>query len=484
MIPINPENSNKKNIKTENGEQIQIEQHKKFISEIFEKNSTSPIKFNSIIVDGGQHVRSEVLQKYIYSIFSNATTFKQLCESSDLLAKKLIEHGLVENISQTFDSRGTYTYPMIKHYFPSKVYDSKHIPKDLSVIDIISHIKVLPLKRFMAKTGTNIGNGEGDGYLQFQLRNIFGGGEQLKFDVTKGTKTHSSYLLNYVQPLTPWWIWDSIIYKNDRELGSTLEMGLCGIRSSLKGKTDKNEMLKQEIFIEGITRKTKLIESNSSDSLLFQAGHDSKLSIGHTIAWDTRDNLVTPSKGNLLKLSNELAYNSFSKTQLEASCSNSWFKDNFLTLSSTIRAGYISNISGGSKQLHISDKFQLGGGNDIRSFRLMGLGPKDIYDSIGGNAFCVYGVSVFSRLPFKKLESSNFRLHFFFNGGKLINHNSSSVKNLFDSLTKENSLSTGFGLIFIHPVARFELNFSLPVTAHSSDSIRKGFQYGVGMSFL
>ncbi|EDO16745.1 hypothetical protein Kpol_1003p51 [Vanderwaltozyma polyspora DSM 70294] len=465
-------------------EELHREQHKKYITDIFNQNAFTPIKLSSVLVDGGEQVRDDLLQKYVDSTLSRATNFKQLCNESDNLAKKLVQHGIVEDISQNFTTRGSVKYPLLKTRYPAQIYRNSDVPDAVSVVDIISHIKLIPLKKFMAKTGTNIGNGEGDGYLQFQFRNIFGGGEQLKLDITKGTATHSSYLLSYTQPVTPNWVSDSIAYKNSRQLGTSIDMIVTGLRSSVRGNFDDFEKLKQEFYLEGILRKTKLTASNCSDSLLFQAGSDAKLTIGHSISWDTRDVPVTPNKGNLLKISNELALNQYFKSQMEFSSSKSWYQDNFFTLMGTYKFGWITKIDDNDKPLHISDKFHLGGSNDVRGFQLMGLGPKQINDAIGGDMFSAYGISLFSKLPFKKFSDSNFRLHAFFNGGKLVNQNTNTFDRNLQSLFKENSLAIGTGIIFKHPVARFELNFTLPLTSYSTDHVRKGFQYGIGMSFL
>ena len=136
------------------------------------------------------------------------------------------------------------------------------------------------------------------------------------------------------------------------------------------------------------------------------------------------------------------------------------------------------------RQVHISDKFQSGGPNDIRSFQSMGLGPKDHMNSIGGDAFVSYGVSVFSRLPIEKWSASNFRLHGFIDGGNLIDHNGQALTDCLAALSRQHSTSAGVGIILRHPMARFELNFSVPLTMHSGDDVRKGLQFGVGLSFL
>ena len=46
------------------------------------------------------------------------------------------------------------------------------------------------------------------------------------------------------------------------------------------------------------------------------------------------------------------------------------------------------------------------------------------------------------------------------------------------------SVAAGVGLVYAHPVARFELNFSLPLVVRRGEGGRKGVSFGVGMSML
>jgi outer membrane protein insertion porin family len=46
------------------------------------------------------------------------------------------------------------------------------------------------------------------------------------------------------------------------------------------------------------------------------------------------------------------------------------------------------------------------------------------------------------------------------------------------------SMSAGVGLVYAHPVARFELNFSLPLVVRRHEEARKGVSFGIGINFL
>ncbi|GMF50835.1 unnamed protein product [[Candida] boidinii] len=132
------------------------------------------------------------------------------------------------------------------------------------------------------------------------------------------------------------------------------------------------------------------------------------------------------------------------------------------------------------------DKFQLGGPNDIRGFKISGLGPKQMGLPIGGDAFIAYGLSCFTKLPFLS-KDSNFKFHSFINTGKSVSlDNGEDVFKKLFLFNKNSGLSctAGIGLIFAHPMARFELNIGVPILKNPGDDIRKGLQYGIGLSFM
>lgn len=126
----------------------------------------------------------------------------------------------------------------------------------------------------------------------------------------------------------------------------------------------------------------------------------------------------------------------------------------------------------------------MGGPNDVRSFLLNGLGPKSYGNCLGGDLFFNGGVSLISKVPYTA-KDSNFKLHNFFNFGslQLYDHSNGLDQNI-NKLFGLFSTSYGFGILYNHPMARFELNFVLPLSTHQRDSTRKGLQYGIGVSFL
>ncbi|CCH59432.1 hypothetical protein TBLA_0B06060 [Henningerozyma blattae CBS 6284] len=461
------------------------------LNQYFSRNPTSLIQLNSL-TSNNQTIRPSILRQYVHSTISNAKSFDELYNGLDILNTKLIQHGLVTSIIPNIDTPDGFKLPSagtstISTYFPTLPQSFSNMGSNQSsIVDLNVNLNITPIKKFLAKTGTNIGNSEGDGYLQFQLRNIFGGGEQLNFNFSKGTKIHSSYNLNYFQPITPDWLFKASLFKNSVQVGAPIDLLSQGIRLSASSNflSNTKTLVNHEFSTDHYLRTTKIRMNSVSDTLLFQAGNDFISKLGYSCTFDSRDHPIVSSRGTLIKLGNEFAPDRFFKTNLEIVKNKSFFRDDFITMACTFKTGYIHNFFPNSKAIHRNDKFQNGGANDIRGFQFMGLGPKDRFDSVGGDAFISYGFSVMNKIPIWKFYDSNFRFHWFVNGGKLINSNGKGLLNTFNDLSKQNSMSVGMGIVFRHPMARFELNFAIPVVTHSGDITRKGFQYGIGLSFL
>lgn len=181
------------------------------------------------------------------------------------------------------------------------------------------------------------------------------------------------------------------------------------------------------------------------------------------------------------------------------------FGDTGITLTAGLRGGllYPLSLPGSNRPQasRINDRFQLGGPNSIRGFRLAGLGPHDGPDAVGGDVYAAGGASLLVPVP-RVGKETPLRMQAFINGGRLLslkssspkkeeglfgnsNEVQSSLKKTVKSLTEElPSAAAGIGLVYAHPIARFEINFSLPLVMRAKEEGRKGLSFGVGIEFL
>ncbi|ODQ65789.1 hypothetical protein NADFUDRAFT_34178 [Nadsonia fulvescens var. elongata DSM 6958] len=466
------------------------EQITAYMSGLLERNSTRPVKVIGVKVNGGLSTRDDFLKAQLAPILGldqkddvnnkipvkpPVKTLRELVDAIDSAASNLRSFpGVFDSITYTLSTPGQYP-PLSSTPMP---------------IEIILNLR--QGKRFTAKTGTDLGNGEGSGYINATFRNIFGGAETLTFDTSSGTRTKSSFLLNYSMPMNNSRIWRSelLAFSQNRDVPwSSHSQSLRGISAKLRGIASLRST--HEFGFDSVWRTVRDVSTTASDSIRAYAGDNFKSSIYHTWTFDTRDDHLLPQSGFYFKSVNELAgilpgVSPYVKMTLESQYATTIFPGLTLNIGARggiLKMGFDPNGDGTTRALsHIMDRFFLGGPNDVRSFYQNALGPRQGLDSLGGEAFLATGLTVLSKIP-KVPESWPLRLQAFVNGGSLVALNQGSDITL-TQMFKNQSVSTGFGIVYRHPVARFELNFGLPLIKREGEGSRKGISFGVGLSFL
>lgn len=345
------------------------------------------------------------------------------------------------------------------------------------------------------------------------MRNLFGGAETLNAHGSLGTRTRSAYSLAFDTPVNS---------------NPDLKFQVNGFASStLKSWASHEEVLKggntkllwrspaghqHEFGYSGVWRQITSLAENASPTIRADAGDSFKSSLTHTWVNDRRDYPLLPSSGYLMKTVSELAGfgplkgdAAFFKTEAESQVALP-FGDTGITLTAGLRGGllYPMALPGDSRPQasRINDRFQLGGPNSVRGFRLAGLGPRDGPDAAGGDVYAAGGASLLFPVP-RVGKETPLRIQAFINGGRLLalkspssskkeeglfgstNEVSTSLRKTFQSLKDElPSAAAGIGLVYAHPIARFEINFSLPLVMRAKEEGRKGLSFGVGIEFL
>jgi outer membrane protein insertion porin family len=134
------------------------------------------------------------------------------------------------------------------------------------------------------------------------------------------------------------------------------------------------------------------------NSIREEAGQSLKSSINHTFIRDRRDDMLLPSNGHYVRVSQELAgvmgigNASFFKSELETQLcrqfgggqllkneNNEWVGVHpGLVLSLGLKAGWLANLNRDDKKAStVSDRFLLGGPLSVRGFKTAGIGPRD-----------------------------------------------------------------------------------------------------------
>ena len=393
-------------------------------------------------------------------------------------------------------------------------------PIDRTDLDI--SIRLKEKSRLVFSAGTDFGNAEGSAYTNAVARNIFGGAETLSVNASTGTRTRSAYNATFSAPVNgnpDLRLAVEALRSATQKPWASHEEQLTGANLRLAWVAENNDS--HALSYSSVWRQLTGLAATASPTVRADAGDSLKSSLTHTFTRDRRDNPTLPQSGYLLRTVSELAgwgpLNgdvSFAKTEMEASGAlpvviPGLAGKSGVSVGGGLRLGVLYSLpsgyslTGAAQPSRINDRFQLGGPTDVRGFKLGGLGPHDGTDSVGGDVFAAGSVNALIPLPRTGPESP-LRLQLFANAGRLVALSSkakgksgrgklatdsadvfrsvqSAVGELANGLP---SVAAGVGLVYAHPVARFELNFSLPLVLRRGEEGRKGLQVGVGINFL
>ncbi|KAI0408521.1 outer membrane protein, OMP85 family [Xylaria palmicola] len=476
-------------------------------AQLLSQNQTLPVTLSSIQIHGAKNTRRSFLDPLFQPLVEDSRN------ANYTLGDLLNEVGGAVAKLQKFD----IVHPDIDVH----ISQPPHLDPSTSPTDLDVSLKVREKSRLMLKTGTDLGNTEGSAYGTMLLRNVFGGAEFLSVNASAGTRTRSAYSAEFSTPVNS---------------NPNLRLSIDGLASSTHKPWASHEELlrggglrlnwakengdRLQLGYSGTWRQLTGLAVTASPTVRGDAGDSVKSAIAYMFQRERRDNPMLPQSGYMMKTTTELAGwgllggdVGFSKSEMEVagavpiSLPGSRGPSG-ISIGCGLRAGLLYPLPlsfglGGASPSRLNDRFTLGGPTDVRGFSLGGLGPRDGADALGGDVFAAGSVNMLIPLP-KVGPDSPFRIQLFANGGRSValrNKTTSddttsgqrmtagSVFSGILSATKEAgtglpSIAAGVGLVYAHPVARLELNFSLPLVTRLGEESRKGLQVGVGISFL
>ncbi|KAL9626129.1 MAG: hypothetical protein Q9204_007555 [Flavoplaca sp. TL-2023a] len=480
-------------------ERALYEKQQRRLSQLIEANTTLPCTISSVRVLGARNTRPAFLKRIIDPLLSanqdRPYTLSEALRETQYAVDKLYRHDI-------FTER-----PSISIDRPDPT-DPSSTPTDIDV-----YISARERSRLTFKTGTEAGNTEGSAFTNLTLRNIFGSAESLDLNASVGTRTRSAYQARFESPILS----NPDVRAEVGGLASSTQKGWASHEEILKGGWTKLRWLgmggKSELSYSGLWRQVTGVAENASPTVRGDAGDSVKSSITYSLTNDQRDYPLLPQSGYLTKSSFELAGwgplqgdVAFAKSEVEAQGAVPILLPGIkgrsgISLTTGFRAGllYPLPLGFGSKTegSRINDRFQLGGPTDVRGFRLGGLGPRDGNDAVGGDVYAAGSVNLLMPIP-RVGADKPFRIQAFVNGGRLLAlRKTKSEKADFSATGKGSvrstiaelgnglpSMAAGVGIVYAHPAARFELNFSLPLVIRKGEDARKGLQFGLGVSML
>ncbi|KAL1881474.1 hypothetical protein VTK73DRAFT_3536 [Phialemonium thermophilum] len=469
-----------------------------------------PASISSIEVHGAKNTRRSFLDPL----------FRPLVESSRNVGTTL---GDVLEGLQTATSK-LNRFDIFKSEPTIYLADARSSDPQAAGTDLDVSIRVAEKSRFIFKAGTDVGNTEGSAYTNAVWRNMFGGAETLSVNASAGTRTRSAYTATFSSPIAS----NPDFRVAVEGFASSSQKPWASHEEVLRGGTLRLAWLSSAgnthaLAYSAAWRQLTGLAPGASPTVRGDAGDSVKSSITHTFSRDRRDNPLLPQSGYLVRTSSELAGwgplqgdVSFSKSELELSGAvpvpfpgEKGYNRKRITLGGSFRFGMLYplpfgySFGGRARPSRVNDRFQLGGPTDVRGFKIGGIGPHDGADSVGGDVYAAGSLNLLLPLPRTGPESP-LRLQLFANGGRLTALSNKGKGKVgkegagLDSKTVWNgmvsalgelvnglpSTSAGVGLVYAHSVARFELNFSLPLVLRRGEEGRKGLQVGVGINFL
>jgi outer membrane protein insertion porin family len=346
-------------------------------------------------------------------------------------------------------------------------------------------------------------------YFNLLLRNLFGGAESLNTNASFGTRTKSSFSASFNTPIlsNPNLLWEFGGTKSSTQKAwASHEEAISGGHTKLRWLTSTGD--RHELGYSGTWRQITGLAENASPTVRGDAGDSFKSSITHSWINNRLDYPLLPSTGYYMKTVSELAGFgplkgdvAFGKFEAEAQAAvpvpiPGIKGRSGIALTAGLRGGvlYPLTLAGADNpsQSQINDRFTLGGPSDVRGFRYAGIGPR-----VGGDVYAAGGASLL--IPFPRVGAQRpLRLQAFVNGGRLLalkgtggekGMSSESVNDSVQNTIAElanglPTISAGIGVVYALPVARLELNFSLPLVIRKGEEPRKGLSLGVGISFM
>eukprot|EP00842_Homolaphlyctis_polyrhiza_P005878 jgi/Hompol1/6291/HPOL_004919-RA len=334
--------------------------------------------------------------------------------------------------------------------------------------------------------------------MSLNIRNAFGGAETLSGNASYAIDTNgpiynsdsndmagaSAYQATFTTPINgdPDHKIEIQAFRQSRN-----HMLLMSHHERITGMTFKLKnwlgLTKQEFSYDAIWRENHNLSPSASFSIRNDAGHSLKSAITHSLSFDSRDDAMLPSRGLYWKAFQEIAGIGGDVRHIKAEVDSQISMPLPLgfSVSASVRGGVLAPWGG--SRTRINDRFFLGGPLSLRGFKQSGVGPKDGNDSLGGDLYWAAGLSLLLPLPI--VDFKTIKAHVFVNGGSLapIQFDKSPAANAH-ALFGTPSIGAGFGLVAKFTIFRLELNYGIPLTAVSSDSVKTALQFGIGMNFM
>ncbi|HZX13177.1 MAG TPA: outer membrane protein assembly factor BamA [Thermodesulfobacteriota bacterium] len=310
---------------------------------------------------------------------------------------------------------------------------------------------------------------------QIQESNLFGYGKSLSLSAQIGGVTRL-FLLNYTDPhfLDSNWTLDVLGFQTDREFqdfsrfsfGGSVSLG----RRLFRDLTGRITYRLEHVDVDDISEDAFVLISETPRLIS---------SVGVGFVWDTRNNVLDPRSGNISRAGVEYAGGPFGGNTdfIRYAASTRFFFPFYLNTVFSVAARYgLIDFRNLGNELLVSERFFLGGPNDLRGYEFRRVGPRVPTDDGG---FVIIGgvqeVFFTAEYIFPLIPQVGFKGVVFFDMGNAFNDGQNLTVDPRD-LRKD----YGFGIRWVSPLGplRFEVGFPIGDTLPGEDPYEVQFTVG------
>lgn len=223
------------------------------------------------------------------------------------------------------------------------------------------------------------------------------------------------------------------------------------------------------------------VQSTASIYIIDEEGDATTSMIGQTFLYDRRDNKFNPTTGYFVRYNQDLAGLGGDTRYFRNEIRTGYFiplfkKTSDMVLQLSANAGYIVGLD--KTEVRINDRFFVGG-DDLRGFRIGGIGPRDTStsDALGGDEYYVGSVEL--HFPLGLPKELDFAGEVFTDMGSLLHSDSHGPTVAEDSLMR---VSVGTGIAWGSPMGPIHIDLAAPIIKESYDRTQI-FRFSFGTRF-
>ena len=383
-------------------------------------------------------------------------------------------------------------------FFSDVNIETPAVPGSTDQVDL--KVKVKERNTGSIMFGAGLSSSEGIvGSFNVTQANFLGTGDRVSAQVNTGS-VNKTYSLSVTKPFyTPEGI--SLGYDVYRRDVNTSSLNVVTYNTSSYGAGIRFgvPLSEKNAISYGLTLDNTEVSALSADSPVRYQQYCQKVSgsssgctmnsLTASLGWsiDSRDDILFPKKGELRRVSGEIATPGLDLQIYKLTLQETWYKDvtKDLTVMLNGQFGYANSYGG--KEFPFYKNFYVGGVNTVRGYAQGSIGPVCLVGDtscgsntstsnmfMGGNKQIVMNAELFMPVPFIK-NNNQFRLSAFIDAG--------NVYSMDQSVTLGDlRYSAGMGVLWVSPFGPLKLVYAKPFNNQSTDKT-ESIQFQMGQQF-